>query len=74
MAQEQAFRDEILPPGARRIVVEAGVSQGWEGLAWGGGPGGKIIAIDRFGESGTAAAVGKHFGVDHEGILAALKG
>jgi transketolase len=70
LAQDASFRDGIVPPGTRRIVVEAGVSQGWEVLA----PGGTMITIDRFGESGTAAALGRHFGVDHEGVAAVLTG
>jgi len=70
LAQDRSFRESILPPGVRRIVVEAGVSQGWEGIA----DGGRLVCIDRFGESGTASAVGKHFGVDPEGVLQALRG
>jgi transketolase len=69
MAQPQAWRDGILPPGVPRVVVEAGISQGWEGIA----AGGKLVCIDRFGESGTAAAVGKLFGVDAEGVRRALE-
>ena len=62
--QSEGIRESILPRGAKRLVLEAGVSFGWEGVS---GVDGSIIAIDRFGESGPGAQVSKHlgFGVDH---------
>ncbi len=52
-AQPRDYRDEVLPPGvAARLVVEAGVSLGWERYA---GDRGEIMGIDRFGASAPGA-------------------
>ena len=29
-AQEEAYRDEVLPPGVPKVSVEAAISMGWE--------------------------------------------
>ena len=64
-AQDQAYRDEVLPPSIRRRVsVEAGVSLGWE--RWVGDEG-AIVGLDHFGASAPAGTVFKEFGftVEH---------
>jgi transketolase len=59
-AQDQAYRDRVLPPGVRkRVSVEAGVSFGWE--RWVGDEG-AIIGIDHFGASAPAGTIFKEFG------------
>ena len=51
-AQDQAYRESVLPAGVRkRVTVEAGVSMGWERYA---GDQGAIIGIDHFGASAPA--------------------
>ena len=67
--QDEGFKQSLLPRGARRLVIEAGVSSGWEGIA---GEGGKILAIDRFGESGPAKDVARHFGFTEENVMAEI--
>jgi transketolase len=57
-SQSEAVRNSIVPPGARVIVAEAGVRQGWERWA----KPEDILSIDRFGESGPAAKVAEHLG------------
>jgi len=59
VAQDQGFRDRILPRGVRTVVVEAGVTSGWEGIA---STPDDIMGINRFGESGKAAEVAESFG------------
>jgi transketolase len=64
-AQDQAYREAVLPPAVRRrLAVEAGAT-----LSWGRYVGyeGRVIGIDRFGASGKGAAVLAHFGftVEH---------
>ena len=50
--QDQAYRDEVLPPAVRkRVSVEIGVSLGWE--RWVGDEG-AIIGLDHFGASAPA--------------------
>ena len=59
-AQDQAYRDRVLPPSVRkRVSVEAGVSMGWE--RWTGDEG-AIIGIDHFGASAPAGTIFKEFG------------
>jgi transketolase len=65
-AQEQAYRDRVLPPGVtRRLAVEAGATQCWwhyVGLA------GRVLGIDRFGASGKGADVLTHFGFTADNV------
>ena len=69
--QEQAYRDEVLPPAIhQRVSVEAGVTLAWwkwitsEGAA---------IGIDRFGESGPAEELMKIFGFTVEHVVQKAK-
>jgi transketolase len=64
-AQDQAYRDSVLPPSVRkRVTVEVGVSLGWDRWA---GEEGAIIALDHFGASAPAGTIFKEFGftADH---------
>jgi transketolase len=67
--QDEAFQKSILPSGARRLVIEAGVRFGWEGIA---GDNGRILSIDRFGESGAYKDVAKHFGFFEDNVVAEI--
>ncbi len=58
--QDQAYRDEVLPPAVRhRVSVEAGVTLGWERWV---GEDGAMIGLDHFGASAPAATIFEHFG------------
>ncbi len=56
--QSKAYRHKILPPGGRRLVIEAGSSMGWHRYV---GERGDIIAIDQFGASAPAAELFPQF-------------
>jgi transketolase len=58
-AQEQAYRNHVLPPGGVRLIVEAGATRGWWGYA---GERGAVVGIDRFGLSAPGEQVLEHFG------------
>ena len=59
-AQPATYRDEVLPPScAKRVSIEAGVSQGWDRWV---GPEGAMIAIERYGASAPAATIFEAFG------------
>jgi len=61
------YRERILPSDiTKRIVVEAGISMGWEKYA---GSKGKIIAIDKFGASAPGGTVLKEYGISPENII-----
>ena len=68
--QTEEFRLSLLPPGAKKLVVEAGVSSGWEGIC---GPGGSIIGLDRFGESGPYRDVTTYLGFSSDNIAGEIK-
>ncbi len=65
-AQDAAYRESILPAGARkRVVVELGVSLGWERWA---GDEGAIVALDHFGTSAPAGTILREFGFTAEAV------
>ena len=68
LAQPKPIREAILPPGARVIVAEAGIAQGWEGIA----AREDILSIERFGESGPGADVAKHLGFTADALAAKI--
>jgi transketolase len=65
-AQDQAYRDSVLPPSVRaRVAVEAAASLGWHR---GVGDAGDIVAMESFGASAPAGALYKHFGFTGENV------
>ena len=64
-AQDAAYRDSVLPRGVKRVAVEAGVTDGWYKYV---GIDGKVVGLDRFGESAPAGALFKHFGFTAENV------
>jgi transketolase len=59
-AQDEAYRDSVLPHGVtRRVTIEAGASFGWERYA---GDEGAIIGIDHYGASAPAGTIFEHLG------------
>ena len=59
LAQDRAMRDRVLPPGGRRVSLEAGATDYWYRFV---GPDGLTIGIDRYGESAPLAQIQAHFG------------
>jgi transketolase len=64
LAQDRAFREDLIPPGVRTIAVEAGVRCGWEAVA----SAEDIMSIDRFGVSGPYQEVAEHLGYTPEAL------
>ena len=70
--QSQAYRDSVLPPSVtRRLVVEAGVTDAWWKYA---GSNGKVLGLDRFGESAPAGELFKEFGFTVENVIKHVEG
>jgi transketolase len=69
LAQDASWRDRVLPPGGRRVSIEAGSTWDWRGLV---GADGLAIGIDRFGESAPAAALAEHFGFTPDRVAARI--
>jgi transketolase len=63
LEQDAAWRDAVLPPGVRRVTVEAGATDSWYRFL---APGDLAIGIDRFGESAPHPALQEHFGFTAE--------
>jgi transketolase len=66
-AQDQAYRDSVLPPSVtKRVAVEAGVTDGWWKYV---GSAGKVLGLDRFGESAPAGQLFKEFGFTADNVV-----
>ncbi len=69
-AQDEAYRESVLPAGVTaRVAVEAAVTDGWYKYV---GLNGKVIGIDRFGESAPAGLLFKEFGFTVENVVKAV--
>ncbi len=65
-AQDQSYRDSVLPPSVTaRVVVEAGVRHGWDRWA---GPDGAYVTLERFGASAPYVTLYEHFGITAERV------
>jgi len=66
-AQDVAYRESVLPSSVtKRVAVEAGVTDGWWKYV---GTNGKIVGLDRFGESAPAGELFKEFGFTVENVV-----
>ncbi len=69
-AQDEAYRESVLPRAIKaRVVVEAGVTDGWAKYT---GFEGKVIGLNRFGESAPAGELFKHFGFTADKVKEAV--
>ncbi len=64
------YRKRLIPDSAARVVLEAGVSQGWAEV---GGADALMVAIDRFGESAPAAKIAELLGFTAEAVAERIK-
>jgi transketolase len=69
-AQDAAYRESVLPSAVTaRVAVEAAVTDGWFKYV---GINGKVVGIDRFGESAPAPVLFKEFGFTIENVVNAV--
>ena len=68
--QDAAYRDSVLPKGMARVAVEAGVTAGWYKYV---GLEGKVVGLDRFGESAPAGVLFKEFGFTVGNVVSAVE-
>jgi transketolase len=68
--QDAAYREAVLPLRLPTVAVEAGSTAPWGKYV---GRSGRVVGIDRFGESAPAPAVYKHLGVTVEAVVAAVR-
>ena len=69
-AQDADYKESVLPAAvSARVAVEAAVSDGWYKYV---GINGKVIGMDRFGESAPAGLLFKEFGFTADNVAAAI--
>jgi len=70
-AQSKAYREQVLPAAVTaRVVIEAGVTETWWRYA---GSQGRVIGLDRFGQSAPAGELFEHFGFSTDNVVAIAK-
>ena len=70
-AQDAAYREAVLPAAVTaRVAVEAAVTDGWYKYV---GLNGKVIGINRFGESAPAGELFKEFGFTVDNVVKAVE-
>lgn len=71
LRQDAAYQEQVLPRRVtKRIAIEAGVTNFWYQFV---GLEGKVIGIDRFGESAPANILFKEFGFSVENVINTIK-
>ena len=68
--QDAGYKASVLPAGLPRIAIEAGSTDGWYKYV---GLEGRVIGIDRFGESAPASELFKYFGITADAVVQAVK-
>ena len=72
--QDVAYQHSVLPIGVPRVAIEAGVSDYWHKYVGAfDSTKGRIVGIDRFGESAPAKDLYAFFGITAEKVVAAVK-
>ena len=70
-AQDAAYKESVLPAAVTaRVAVEAGVTETWWRHV---GQAGRVIGLDRFGESAPAEELFEHFGFSAGNLVAVAK-
>ncbi|MCC9076066.1 transketolase [Litorilinea aerophila] len=64
--QEEAYRQQVLPPGVPRLAIEAATPFGWERWVGNDKSRGDIIGIDHFGASAPYQRIYQEFGLTPE--------
>jgi transketolase len=66
-SQDAAYQESVLPASVtKRIAVEAGVTDGWWKYV---GMNGRVVGLNRFGESAPAGQLFKEFGFTVENVV-----
>ncbi len=65
-AQPKEYREDVLPPHALKVSIEAGTTMGWERYV---GSDGLRFGVDAFGASGPYLRLYEHFGLSAAAIV-----
>ncbi len=66
-AQDEAYRESVLPPGQPKVSVEAGIAMGWAQFV------DRSVSIERFGASAPGEIVMRELGMTPEAVAAAVR-
>jgi transketolase len=69
LEQDEAYRHSVVPPGARAVVVEATVPQGWERIA---GVDALLIGVTRYGASAPWKVLQDKYGLSGARVAEAI--
>ncbi len=70
-AQDQAYRDRVLPPPVKaRVAVEAGIAQPWHRFV---GERGEVVSLEHFGASADWQTLYREFGFTDEAVADAAR-
>jgi transketolase len=70
-AQEEAYRDTVIPPGIKaRVSVEAGIALGWREVV---GDHGRIVSIEHYGASADSERIYAEFGITADAVARAAR-
>ncbi|MCG5532429.1 transketolase [Halorhodospira sp. 9621] len=64
-AQDEAYRQQVLPGDVPRVAVEAGATGLWQGWV---GQCGLVVGLDTFGESAPGPELYEHFGLTADSV------
>ncbi len=71
LEQDQAYRDEVLPPSVRaRVSVEAGLAMPWYRLI---GDAGEPVSLEHYGASADYKTLYREFGITAEAVVDAAR-
>ncbi len=70
MEQSAEYRNSVIPPNAKKVSVEAGVTTGWERFV---GLDGLTIGIDHYGASAPGEILAEKFGFTAEAVKAKIR-
>ncbi len=68
--QDRVWQDAVLPPDLPAVAVEAAHPDGWYKYV---GRRGRVVGIDRFGESAPAPALYSYFGITPQAVAQAVR-
>ena len=63
--QDAAYRDQVLPTGAAKVAVEAGIAMGWREIV---GDAGEIVSLDHYGTSAAGTALFEEYGFTADNV------
>jgi transketolase len=65
--QDEQYQREVLPHGGAKVVIEAGIRQGWDRWV---GNNAAFVTIDRFGASAPYQVLYEKYGITAECVVA----